>query len=170
VNGYVLVGDRSDDEEVDRFGSKTGDGGDLLQPGSFYVSFPRSRFKASWYREEVLHKPGEALNWFVLRYYSIVIITSLVTAATAAHLATKFDRFSQIGNIIGTSISATFLILLGIMNGWILYKLVRGLRAWVRGDMEVDAAKGDNGEELWEKRGGGPMFWILKKLFRLIDQ
>jgi high-affinity nickel-transport protein len=116
------------------------------------------------------HKLGELLNWFILRYHSIVIITSLVTAATAAHLATKFDRFSQIGNIIGTSISATFLILLGVMNGWILYKLVRGLRAWVRGDMEVDAAKESDGEELWEKRGGGPMFWILKKLFRLIDQ
>lgn len=97
----------------------------------------------------------------------IVVITSLVTAATAAHLATQFDRFSSIGNIIGTSVSATFLILLGIMNAWILYKLVQGLRGWVRGELEV--GKGD-GEDLWEKRGAGPMWWILKKLFRLIDK
>ena len=95
---------------------------------------------------------------------SIVIVTSLVTAATAAHLATQFDRFSEIGNIIGTSVSASFLILLGIMNAWILFKLIQGLRAWIRGEV------GDKGEELWEKRGGGPMWWILKKLFRLIDK
>ena len=60
LNGYALIGDRSDDEEVDRFGSKTGDGRDLLQPGAFYVSFPRSRLKATRYGENLLHKLGES--------------------------------------------------------------------------------------------------------------
>jgi high-affinity nickel-transport protein len=87
-----------------------------------------------------------------------------VTAATAAHLTSHFDQFSSVGNIIGTAVSASFLIVLGIMNTWILYKLIQGLIGWTKGE------GGEKGEELWEKRGGGPMWWILKKLFRLIDR
>ena len=54
-----------------------------------------------------------------------MIITSIVVAATAAAVSERFDSFSTVGGIIGTSVSAAFLILLGLMNAYILYKLVK---------------------------------------------
>ncbi|KAL9614606.1 MAG: hypothetical protein Q9167_000894 [Letrouitia subvulpina] len=57
-------------------------------------------------------------------FYSIVVITSIAVAATASAVSTKFGAFSRVGGIIGTSVSAAFLIILGILNMYILYKLV----------------------------------------------
>jgi high-affinity nickel-transport protein len=62
--------------------------------------------------------------FFSLGHSTIVIVTSLVVAGTAAAVLSKFDNSARVGGIIGTSASAAFLLLLGIMNIYILYKLV----------------------------------------------
>ena len=95
--------------------------------------------------------------------YSIVIITSLVVAGTAAAVSTKFDAFSRVGGIIGSSVSAAFLIVLGIMNIYILYKLVRQLQRAIASDEEQDVG-------LLEFYGGGCLFSLFKGLFRMIDR
>jgi len=93
----------------------------------------------------------------------IVIITSIVVAATAATVSKKFNSFSTIGGIIGSSVSAAFLILLGFMNMYISYKLVKQMQK------VLNLREGDEGE-IWKIEGGGIIFSLLKKMFKLIDR
>ena len=94
---------------------------------------------------------------------SIVIITSLVVAGTASAISNKFGTFSQIGGIIGTSVSAVFLILLGLVNAYLLYKLCQQLQKLI--------AANDRGEHHeFEIKGAGCLFHVFKKLFKLIDR
>lgn len=92
-----------------------------------------------------------------------MIITSIVVAATAAAVSSRFDSFSNIGGIIGSSVSAAFLILLGLMNGYILYKLIKQMQ-------KVLALREGEEDEAWKIEGGGPLFSILKKMFKIIDR
>jgi len=94
--------------------------------------------------------------------HSIVIITSVVVAATASAISSKFGAFSKIGGIIGTSVSAGFLILLGIMNIYILHKLIEQLK------ILISTAPGE--EHNFEINGAGCLFYLFKKMFRLIDR
>ena len=100
------------------------------------------------------------LMWVEL--LSIVIITSIVVAATASTISSKFGDFSRIGGIIGTSISAAFLMILGLMNIFILYKLVKKM-----GKL-ISIAPGQ--EHSFEIKGAGCLFYLLQKMFKLIDK
>lgn len=86
-----------------------------------------------------------------------------MVAATAAAVSSRFDSFSTIGGIIGTSVSAAFLILLGLMNAYILYKLYRQMQ-------KVLNLPEDQQDEAWKVEGGGIMFSILRKMFTLINR
>ncbi|KAJ5736407.1 uncharacterized protein N7483_001532 [Penicillium malachiteum] len=108
-------------------------------------------------------KPVTVGTFFSLGHSTIVIITSIVVAATAAAVSSKFDSFSTIGGIIGSSVSAAFLILLGLMNGYILFKLIRQIK-------KVYRLQPGEEDEAWKIEGGGPLFSILKKMFKLIDR
>ncbi|KAL4925050.1 uncharacterized protein BDV17DRAFT_284257 [Aspergillus undulatus] len=108
-------------------------------------------------------KPVTVGTFFSLGHSTIVIITSIVVAATAAAVSSRFDRFSTVGGIIGTSVSAAFLILLGIMNAYILYKLYMQLQK------VLDLPEGRE-DEAWRIEGGGVLFGVLKRMFRLIDR
>lgn len=94
---------------------------------------------------------------------SIVIVTSIVVAATAAAVSSKFDSFSTIGGIIGSSVSAAFLILLGTMNAYILYKLIKQMQ-------KVYNLPEGQEDQAWKIEGGGILFSVLKKMFKLIDR
>ncbi|KAL2005438.1 hypothetical protein VTN00DRAFT_2649 [Thermoascus crustaceus] len=108
-------------------------------------------------------KPVTVGTFFSLGHSTIVIITSIVVAATAAAVSSRFDRFSTVGGIIGSSVSSAFLILLGIMNGYILYKLIKQMQ-------KVLSLQEGEEEEAWKIEGGGCLFSVLKKMFKLIDR
>ncbi|OJK03507.1 hypothetical protein ASPACDRAFT_1862849 [Aspergillus aculeatus ATCC 16872] len=108
-------------------------------------------------------KPVTVGTFFSLGHSTIVIITSIVVAATAAAISSRFDSFSTIGGIIGTSVSAAFLILLGLMNAYILYKLYRQMQ-------KVLNLPEDRADEIWKIEGGGMLFNVLKRMFKLIDR
>ena len=86
----------------------------------------------------------------------------MVVAATASAISSKFGQFSKIGGIIGTSVSAGFLILLGIMNMYILHKLVQLMRALI--------ASASGTEQSFQIKGAGCLFYLFKKMFKLIDR
>ena len=109
-------------------------------------------------------KPVTVGTFFSLGHSTIVVLTSIVVAATAAGVSSRFDNFSNVGGIIGTSVSAAFLIALGLMNGYILYKLIIQLQKVIRMQAEQEA------NEAWKIEGGGVLFRILKKMFKLIDR
>ncbi|KAF9885274.1 hypothetical protein FE257_013072 [Aspergillus nanangensis] len=66
--------------------------------------------------------------------------------ATAA-ISSRFDSFSTIGGIIGTSVSAAFLIVLGLMNAYILYKLIKQMQK------VLNLPEGQE-DEIWKIEGG----------------
>lgn len=96
--------------------------------------------------------------------HRIVVVTSIVVAATASAVSDKFDRFSQVGGIIGTSVSAAFLILLGIMNVYILYRLVKQLNALLA------THPSEEEDEDFKIHGAGCLFNIFKSMFKMIDR
>jgi nickel/cobalt transporter (NiCoT) family protein len=110
-------------------------------------------------------RPVTVGTWFSLGHSTIVVITSIVVAATAAGVEKRFGGFGAVGGIIGTSVSAAFLLLLGVMNAYILYKLCVQMAKVV--DMPLSAA---SQATFKLELGGGVLFRILKRMFKLIDR
>ncbi|EPB81819.1 hypothetical protein HMPREF1544_11440 [Mucor circinelloides 1006PhL] len=54
--------------------------------------------------------------FFSLGHSTVVFITSIIVAATANAVASNIEDFSEIGGLIGTSVSITFLVLIAILN------------------------------------------------------
>ncbi|EOD47792.1 putative high affinity nickel transport protein nic1 protein [Neofusicoccum parvum UCRNP2] len=109
-------------------------------------------------------KPVTVGMFFSLGHSTIVIITSIVVAGTASAVSDKFDNFSKVGGIIGTSVSAAFLILLGIMNVYILYRLVRQLKTLIA------THPSDEQEGGFKIHGAGCLFNVFKGMFKMIDR
>lgn len=109
-------------------------------------------------------RPVTVGTFFSLGHSTIVVVTSIVVAATAAGVSSRFGSFSKVGGIIGSSVSAAFLIALGLMNAYILYKLIVQLQKVIRMQPEQEA------REAWKVEGGGVLFRILRKMFKLIDR
>ncbi|KAL1588895.1 hypothetical protein WHR41_02667 [Cladosporium halotolerans] len=111
-------------------------------------------------------RPVTVGTFFSLGHSTIVIVTSIVVAASSAAISDRFDSFSSIGGIIGSSVSSAFLIILGAMNAWILYKILRALQTAIRSPTPTSHQADSN--TLFP--AGGCMTSLLKKLFHLIDR
>lgn len=119
-------------------------------------------------------RPATVGTFFSLGHSTIVIVTCIVVAATSGALRDRFDGFARVGNIIGTAVSAAFLIILCIGNGWVLYKLIKQLRETLQ-ENERFAGSEDNAAERMaagqmQVEGGGFMTRVLRKLFKAIDR
>jgi high-affinity nickel-transport protein len=119
-------------------------------------------------------RPATVGTFFSLGHSTIVIITCIVVAATSGALRDRFDGFTRVGNIIGTSVSAAFLIILCIGNGWVLYKLVKRLKevlAEQRRVGEVIETEADSApQDQFKFEGGGFLARVFKGLFQAIDR
>jgi nickel/cobalt transporter (NiCoT) family protein len=91
-----------------------------------------------------------------------VIITSILVAASAAAISERFDTFSLVGGIIGSSVSAAFLIILGLMNGYIMWKLILQLQKLIE--------QGSEDESPFDITGGGLLFRCFRRMFKFIDR
>ena len=110
-------------------------------------------------------RPVTVGTYFSLGHSTIVIVTSIVVAATATAVSSRFGAFSRIGGIVGTAVSALFLIVLGAMNGWILWKLVQQMRRL----MAISAEEQEKEEGGFKIEGAGCLFHLFK-MFRIIDR
>ncbi|KAJ2901440.1 hypothetical protein MKZ38_001870 [Zalerion maritima] len=129
-------------------------------------------------------RPVAVGTFFSLGHSTVVILTCVVVAATAGALSKKFDDFQRVGAIIGTSVSAAFLLLLCAANAWILWKLVGRLRGALReereeverrqieGESDDDAgdavAAHGTGQAMFE--GVGCLSRVFKSLFKIVDR
>lgn len=66
--------------------------------------------------------------YFSLGHSTIVFILSVLVAVATTWLKGNVTRFQTYGAIIGTSISAVFLIIIGLVNLWVLKGLLRRRR------------------------------------------
>ena len=57
--------------------------------------------------------PYSAGFFFSLGHSTIVVLASIAIAATAAAMQSKLDAFHSIGGVIGTAVSALFLLVIG---------------------------------------------------------
>ncbi|KAI5925000.1 NicO-domain-containing protein [Camillea tinctor] len=119
-------------------------------------------------------RPVTVGTFFSLGHSTIVIITCVVVAATSGALRDRFDNFQYVGGIVGTSVSAAFLILLCLGNGWVLYRLVKRLREVLREPNPHHPEEEEDGEGEAERNlqleGAGFMANVFRKLFRIVDR
>ncbi|CZT18598.1 related to high-affinity nickel transport protein [Ramularia collo-cygni] len=108
-------------------------------------------------------RPVTVGTFFSLGHSTIVVVTSIIVAASSAAIEDRFGSFGKVGGIIGSSVSAAFLILLGVMNGWILYKLYQQLQKAIAAPIGQESLE-------FSFEGGGCMTMLLKRTFKLVDR
>ena len=100
--------------------------------------------------------------FFSLGHSSIVVALTLAVAATTAALQNRFDAFKEVGGIIGTSISALFLLIVAVANIFILISVYRTFRRVKNGGRLVEQ---DLDGML---AGGGLLARIFRPLFGVV--
>ena len=120
-------------------------------------------------------RPVTVGTFFSLGHSTIVIITCIVVAATSGALRDRFDNFAYVGGIIGTSVSAAFLILLCFGNGWVLYRLITCLREVLlepdpHNSEDEDIADEDQAANNLRLEGPGFLASVFRGLFRVVDR
>lgn len=81
--------------------------------------------------------------FFALGHSAVVLIASMAVAFTARSFAEQFAPYREIGGVVGTSISALFLLVIAAANLSVLVGVLRALRQSRRGrvlrDEDIDA-------------------------------
>jgi high-affinity nickel-transport protein len=102
--------------------------------------------------------------FFSLGHSTVVILASIAIAATAAALDANLASFHDVGGLIGTTVSALFLLAIAVMNLFILVSVYRAFHrvknggAYAEEDLDVLLA------------GGGLLARIFRPLFGIVRQ
>jgi high-affinity nickel-transport protein len=107
--------------------------------------------------------PHSAGFFFSLGHSTIVVLASIVIAATAAAMQGRIEEFHGIGGVIGTAISALFLLAIGLANLLILKGIWAAFTRVRRGGRMVD-------EDLDMLLGGGVLARLFRPLFRVVTR
>ncbi len=102
--------------------------------------------------------------WFALGHSTIVVVAAGLLALTAAALQDQFEAFKSVGGLIGVSVSAGFLILIGLFNLTILIDVWRSFRKARR----TGRIHEEDTNALLARRGF--LARILRPLFALISK
>jgi nickel/cobalt transporter (NiCoT) family protein len=101
--------------------------------------------------------------FFSIGHSTIVVVASLIVYLTAAVVATQLDAIKNVGGIVGTSISAFFLIAIALVNILILRSVWQTFQ-------EVRKGGAYTNQSLDTLLGGGIMVRIFRPLFRMISR
>jgi nickel/cobalt transporter (NiCoT) family protein len=102
--------------------------------------------------------------FFSLGHSSVVIVASVFLALAVGALQSKFDNFKEIGGVIGTSVSAFFLIVIAAANTFVLLAVWRIFNAVKRGEHLVE----EDLDLVLSQRG--LLGRILRSLFGMISR
>ncbi|CAG8560910.1 7714_t:CDS:1 [Diversispora eburnea] len=101
--------------------------------------------------------------FFSLGHSTIVICASIAIAITATTIKDKLGDLQSIGGLIGTSVSAAFLFIIGIINTFVLISVYRSLQKLKR----TGSYEEENIETILDNSGlFGKLF---RPLFKFID-
>jgi len=102
--------------------------------------------------------------FFSLGHSTIVILASIAIAATATAFKSRIEGFHAIGGVIGTSVSAAFLLLIALINLVILNRVYRTF-------VEVRAGRRIADSDLDDVSGqGGVLARVFRPAFRLVTR
>ena len=102
--------------------------------------------------------------WFSLGHSTVVILLSVALAATASRLQSHFPDLQRVGGLIGTSISAAFLLGIALVNLLVLRSVVASFARIKRGE---PYARQDLDSALMLT---GPMGRVFRPMLRLVDR
>ena len=102
--------------------------------------------------------------FFALGHSTVVVIASVLVALSVGALESNFAWFKGIGSVIGTGISAAFLLAIALINALILISVTRAFTALRRGERVADEALHD----LLSARGF--LSRLLRSLFAVIER
>lgn len=109
-------------------------------------------------------QPFSAGLFFSLGHSSVVVLASLAIAATATAMQGALDAFGNVGGVIGTSISALFLLALGLINLIILKNIWAAFSRARRGERIVE-------EDLDALLAGrGLLARFFRRTFRIVSR
>jgi high-affinity nickel-transport protein len=109
-------------------------------------------------------RPLAAGLFFSLGHSTVVVLASIGVAVTAAAFKDRLADFHSIGGLIGTAVSAAFLLVIATINVFILVNVYRAFR-------RVRAGGSFGKDELdLMLAGGGLLARLARSLFRLIDR
>lgn len=110
--------------------------------------------------------------FFSLGHSSIVIIATFLVAALSSSIMETFDSFGSVTGIIGPSISASFLFLIGFINAFSIYYIIKSLKQ-LRNKEEVDNNQVKDLDELIQTGGfftrifGNCLFKVIDKTWKM---
>lgn len=102
--------------------------------------------------------------FFALGHSTVVIAASLLVALSVGMLGARIEGFTETGGIIGTGVSATFLLVIALVNTVILVSVYRAFRRARRGDHPTDEQLDDL------LRGRGFIARMLRSAFAVITR
>jgi len=109
-------------------------------------------------------RPLYAGFFFALGHSTVVVIASVFVALSVAALQARFQGFKEIGGVIGTGVSALFLLGISLANIAILISVYRVFAAVKRGDRLIE----DDLHEVLAQRG--LLGRMLRSLFGIITR
>ncbi|MEH2316264.1 HoxN/HupN/NixA family nickel/cobalt transporter [Nostoc sp.] len=101
--------------------------------------------------------------FFSLGHSTIVVLASVAIALTASTIQKDFPSFQKVGGLIGTSVSALFLLAIAAINMVVLWDVYKTFQSVKRGGTYDDQSL----DEFLNQRGLLGRFF--RPLFRLID-
>jgi len=102
--------------------------------------------------------------YFSLGHSTVVVLVSVAVAAAASSLHGRWDALQAVGGVIGTTVSAVFLLLIALANLAVLPGIWRSFRAVARGD-GLDQQALDT-----LLNGRGLLARLLRPVFRAISR
>jgi len=102
--------------------------------------------------------------YFSLGHSTVVVLVSVAVAAAAGSLHGRWDALQAVGGVIGTTVSAVFLLLIALANLAVLPGIWRSFRAVARGD-GLDQQALDT-----LLNGRGLLARLLRPVFRAISR
>ena len=109
-------------------------------------------------------KPISVGFFFSLGHSTIVVLLSIAIALTAGNIQQNMPQFKEVGGLIGTSVSALFLLFIAALNMIILWDVFKTFQSVKNGGHYSE----DSLNELLNQRGLLGRFF--RPLFQLIDQ
>jgi high-affinity nickel-transport protein len=109
-------------------------------------------------------KPVAVGFFFALGHSTVVLLASAVVAYSASFMTQHLSEMKATGSLIGTIVSSSFLILIGVINLIVLFQI---FQVW-RGVLNGQPMTAETLEEHLQK--GGLLARILRPLLKLVGQ